>query len=651
MQNLAMLWRSVRWLAAIAMSLLLVGCSGGGGGGGSTSNNTNTTTIPPTAPAAGQPVFTGISLSQSSATLNNGDTLTLDVILHYSDGSTSVLNAGGSVMWHVTGGGVLSVTRTATGSGQIFTFSRGTATVTADYQGNLASATITVLPVYLGIGIEPDVVWMPPGFLAWFSAYALYNDNINQDISTSTTWAVGNTNLGAISNASGTEGLFAALRPGDTTITTTNGSDVGSATVHIMPIHLINVGSVVAIDNKGFSTSFGGDQISGAAFVDGHDGTNWLSSVQINANQNPSDFFFKPMLGTNSEGARVAVWYGLNNLYAAYASAGEFFGPATAIPTNISNFVNSFADTKAVTVTATGEALVIWTASGSDYISRYNPATGNWSQPQLLGQLSILQAAFNANGDAVLVWQTSDTSGIQYTVKAAIYINGTGAGTGPQTAQTIYTRSGSGVFDIAVDINENRDVVVAWAATPASGGVENVIYSAQYSTQNGWHTIDTLPMGTGYRADYVKAAMNASANTFVGWVDTSQNYIYVNRYTPLNGWEPAQPVSTTVGLGTAQIDSLAVASSGNAICLFYDGESFALLPFKYRRYIVGQGWTDMTVLQHIGRMGNANNSLIAAYNADGQGIMSWNEVATFFDGMFYTFETYPFLELAPSINP
>ena len=119
----------------------------------------------------------------------------------------------------------------------------------------------------------------------------------------------------------------------------------------------------------------------------------------------------------------------------------------------------------------------------------------------------------------------------------------------------------------------------------------------------------------------------------------------------MNGWETAQPVSTTGGLGTAQIDSLAVASNGNAICLFYDGESFALLPFKYRRYIVGQGWTDMTVLQHIGRLGESNNSLIAAYNANGQGMMSCSEVTTDFDGTVYTFPTYAFLELAPNINP
>jgi hypothetical protein len=641
-------WRSMRWLTAIALFLLLIGCNGGGGGGSSSNNSSTTTTAPP--PAV-QPSFTGISLSQTSATLNNGNTLTLDVILHYSDGSTSVLNAAGSVTWSASGGGVLSVTRTATGSGLISTFSRGTATVTANYQGYLASATITVVPVYLGIGIDPDPLWIPPEFISFFSAYALYNDGINQDISTTATWAVGNINLGAISNTTGTEGLFEALASGDTTVSATLGSDTANATVHVMPIHLINYAGALIIDEQGVSTSFGGDQGSGAAFVEGHNGTDWVPPLQINANQNPSDFFIKPMLGTNTAGARVAVWYGLNGLYAAYAGAGQSFGPVKTIPTNVSNFVNSFNDTKAVTVTGTGEALVIWTALGSDYISRYNPATGNWSQPQLLGNLSVIRAAFNTNGDAVMVWQITDITGIPYTVKSAIYINGAGPGTGLQTPQTIYTRSGSGVFDIAVDINANRDAVVAWAATPASGGVENVIYAAQYSTQNGWHAIGTLPMGTGYRADYVKAAMNASANTFVGWVDTSQSHIYVNRYTPLNGWETAQTISTTVGLGTPQIDSLAVASNGNAICIFLDGESFALLPIKYRRYVVGQGWTDMTVLQHIGRLGNSNNSLIASYNANGQGIMSWSEVTTDFDGTVYTFPTYAFLELAPNINP
>ncbi|HLQ25353.1 MAG TPA: hypothetical protein VK138_05665, partial [Acidiferrobacterales bacterium] len=508
-------------------------------------------------------------------------------------------------------------------------------------------------------------MWIPPEFSGAFTALALFSDGIKENVSTSATWGVTDNNLGTVSNASGGQGLFTALRSGQTTVMAAHGADVASATVNVMPIRLIGQGGlvfpppnsllgvpVVTIDGFGAATAGWSFQASGEVFAGGHDSTDWTPQVQINAGENPADVVIQQLVTANSAGARLMVWQGNAGLYASYAHAGQSFGAAKTIPTTtISDFVNTFWGIKAITVTNAGEALVLWNGGLSTYLSRYDAVADSWAQPLLLGDMSVLRAAFNANGEAVLAWQVQDPTSDRYMLLASVYINATGAGTGLQAAEPLYVRSGTGVFDLNLSINSGRDAAVVWAAAPVNpGDIENVAYAAQYSEQAGWHTKRVLPMGTALRAGNVRIGMNASGHTLVTWVDASQSYIYVNRYTPAGSWETAVAIST-LGLGTPEVLALALAADGNAICIFWDGESFPQLPFKYRRYVSDQGWTSMNTLQHAGRIGNPNSSLQAAYNENGQGIMAWKEETGIVIGSTSYSISYNFMELAPSINP
>jgi hypothetical protein len=139
---------------------------------------------------------------------------------------------------------------------------------------------------------------------------------------------------------------------------------------------------------------------------------------------------------------------------------------------------------------------------------------------------------------------------------------------------------------------------------------------------------------------------------FVAWVDTGQGYIYSNRYTPSGGWEPAETLSTVLGLGTPTVRALAIDSDGNAICIFADGESYNPQEFQYRRYRVGQGWGDMVHLLETGMVGDSNNSLKAVYNSKGIGVMTWTEWAEDPrpDGSI-DYPHFNFAEVAPPIAP
>jgi len=97
---------------------------------------------------------------------------------------------------------------------------------------------------------------------------------------------------------------------------------------------------------------------------------------------------------------------------------------------------------------------------------------------------------------------------------------------------------------------------------------------------------------------------------------------------------------------------LAVADNGNAICIFVDAESFAPKEFKYRRFVVGQGWGAMSVLPDPGLVGEPNGLLLTAYNGNGQGVMAWQEGDAIPDGAGGLINLgYNFVELAPGINP
>src|SRR6266849_5542466 len=169
-----------RFIVLLLLCTVITGCSGEGSPGGYGSGS-----VGQPSPPSGMATITGIVLSQNTATLNHGGTLTLTASLHYSDGSTVPITSAGDIMWQSADRRVLTVTRTNTAAGRVTTVSRGQTTATADYQGYRASATITVIPAYQGVMIEPNSIWTPPEFSGAFTALARFSDGINENVSAS----------------------------------------------------------------------------------------------------------------------------------------------------------------------------------------------------------------------------------------------------------------------------------------------------------------------------------------------------------------------------------------------------------------------------------------------------------------------------------
>ncbi len=597
----------------------------------------------------------GVAISPSNPTINFADSVSFTAKAINSDRSTQAISNSSDITWSSSDPAIVQINPAGDGSAAVTTKARGKAIIIAQYKGKLATTFITVVPVLTGVVIQPNPLDVPPEFALNATAVAQFNDGGTQDVTEQAVWRSGDPTLAAVSDSTGSKGLLTAIKSGTAAITAQYAGITGSTNANIVPTRLIGVEGlvfpppnglllqpVVSMDALGHAHAAWIYQDSGEVFYAGHDGINWTDRIQVNSNQSPKDLAFNHHVVTNAAGARLIVWSGLSALYAVYAAPGQAFGAVETIwlnPANPSEVGNADA-----VVTSNGDAFVTWGGQNTTFIGRYDSVSGAWEPPVDLGLSPNvgLRARFNANGDAIFAWQTEDIPTHEYTLHAAVYLND---GSGLQAIKDLVVTQQT-IFYVDAAINGNRDAVVAWAGPGTSPGV------AQHSVAQGWYTDQALPTGDAREVADLRVAMNQANHIFVAWADQLGQRPYATRFTPAGGWETPQVLSTAFGLGSSEINAVAVADSGNAICLFVDAESFAAKEFKYRRYIVGQGWSPISALNDPGLVGEPNQFLRAAYNRSGQGVIAWQEGNDVSDGNHGSISVgFNFMELAPIIDP
>ncbi|MFL6571032.1 MAG: Ig-like domain-containing protein [Burkholderiales bacterium] len=519
---------------------------------------------------------------------------------------------------------------------------------------------VTGVPVLKAVVVRPSQLDIPPEFAGQVTAVAQFDDDSTQDVTEQASWRSGDQALATVSDRSGSKGQVTGVAGGNVTITAQYAGFAGTVAVKVASTRLIGSEGLVfpapnglmtlpsvAIDGLGHAHAAWGYQASGEVYYGGRDGTDWTDRVQGNKNQTPADFAFGLRMLTNASGARLILWNGFSGLYAVYAAPGQSLGAVQTVLPDLGSL--SFTGTFGARLTAAGDAVLIWGGLNTTFVSRYSAATGLWAPRVDLGLASTsvngAKPAFNANGDAIVAWTTVNSTTGDLTLRAGILLND-GSGTGLRDVRDLVTAQQLAIPYVEAAINENRDAVLLWAGFGATPSV------AQYSSAVGWHTNRALPLGEALGVFEPRVAMNPSNNIFVAWADHLGQRPYASTFTPLDGWQTAQALSTAFGLGSSTVNALAIADNGNAICIFVDAESFAPKQFKYRRFVVGQGWGAMSVLPDPGLVGEPNQTLFAAYNGSGQGVMAWQEAGAIpaSDGGSINVG-FNFMELAPGINP
>jgi hypothetical protein len=618
---------------------VLAACSGGGNGGGSGNN------------AQSSPTLSSVAISPSNPSVNFGDSATLSATARFSDGSTQVITNSSDIAWSSSDPSIAQVSPANAGSASVTTIARGKATVVAQYKGKPGTTFVTVVPVLSGVAIEPNPLDVPPEFSENLSAIAQFNDGKGEDVTEQAVWRSSDIALATVSDSPGSKGLITGVKSGTATITAQYAGFTGSIGANVVPTRLVGVaglvfpppngllvGPAVARDGLGHAHAVWGYQGSGEVFYGGHDGTDWTDRIQINTSQPSKDFVFGPRIVVNAAGARMILWQGLSAAYSVYAAPGQPFGPVQIMLPNLANL--SFGSVGDAVLTPSGDAYVAWGGQNTTQISRYNAVSGSWDPPVSLAPLpTVDRIRFNSNGDAVLAWQTDVLTGNPTALHAAIYLND---GTGVQATRDLAVAATT-FFEIATTINANRDAVVVWGGS--SPGI------AQHSLAQGWQPNQALPTGDARSVDDLRVAMNPSNQIFVAWADQLSLRPYATHFDPNGGWQPAEALTATQGLGSGHINAIAVADSGNAICFFTNSPTLLEKEFKYRRFTAGNGWGPLAILNDPGLVGEPNEVLNAAYNANGQGVIGWNEASAVSDGSGgLIFTSFNFMELAPNVE-
>ena len=162
------------------------------------------------------PTITSFDITPAASTIDRGDTLQLQAAVTFSDGN--VVTVTDDATWSSSDTSIVTVDDSTTkGLVQADATNTGAPTVTALYEGLAAQSVITVRsPVIESVTVTPADEVINVSENQQYQATANLSDGTTNDVTSSATWAVDNTDLAAISN----QGLV-----------TTNSEDFGSISV------------------------------------------------------------------------------------------------------------------------------------------------------------------------------------------------------------------------------------------------------------------------------------------------------------------------------------------------------------------------------------------------------------------------------------
>jgi hypothetical protein len=169
-----------------------------------------------------------INLTPQTPSIPNGTTQQFTATGTYTDNSTQNLTDVAS--WSTSSAGVATVSNAAGTRGLATGNSQGTATITAAYQGVSSFTVLTVTTETLvSITVTPPSATIAAGLTRQFTATGTYSDGSTAVINSQVLWVVVSAGVASISNSAGSEGRATGLTTGETDITATLGTIVGTA--------------------------------------------------------------------------------------------------------------------------------------------------------------------------------------------------------------------------------------------------------------------------------------------------------------------------------------------------------------------------------------------------------------------------------------
>ncbi len=299
-------------------------------------------------------------------------------------------------------------------------------------------------------------------------------------------------------------------------------------------------------------------------------GSGWGTAELIETDNAGSAYF--PQIVFDAAGNALAVWHQSDgtrfNIWANRYTAGSGWGTAELIETD--NAGNAYYPQ--IACDADGNALAVWQQSdGTRYniwANRYTADAG-WGMATLIetdntGEAWSPQIAFDATGNALVVWYQSD--GTRYNIWANRYTAGSGWG----TAELIETDNTGDALSPQIAFDAAGNALAVWQQ---SDSTRINIWANRYKAGAGWGTAELIETDNTGNASYPQLAFDATGNALTVWeqLDGTRYNIWANRYTAGTGWGTAELIETN-NAGGAFKPQIACDADGNALAVWWQSD-------------------------------------------------------------------------------
>lgn len=184
--------------------------------------------------------LTRIEITPATLNLPKGNTQSFTATGFYTDNSRQDLTK--SATWAVADAAIADVSNSASTRGLVAAKASGSTLVTASFEGQSGSATLTVTDAVLSsIQVTPASARLASGFTRQYTATGVFSDNSTRDLTTSVTWSSTATAFATVSNAADSQGLVNGVSAGTTNIVATSGSISGSTPLTVTAATLSSI--------------------------------------------------------------------------------------------------------------------------------------------------------------------------------------------------------------------------------------------------------------------------------------------------------------------------------------------------------------------------------------------------------------------------
>ncbi len=257
-----------------------------------------------------------------------------------------------------------------------------------------------------------------------------------------------------------------------------------------------------------------------------------------------------PDIAFDQNGNALAVWQqGPNQHWSVwsnrYTAATDSWGTAVLLEND--DTCNTGAPK--IAVDANGNAIAIWRQSSDMMCNRsdlwanmYTASTGTWGTPEKIetddaGSVFNYRIAFDANGNAIAIWEQDDGPDTDPNIITNIWSNRYTAGTGWGTAELVETDDAGNAWSPEIAIDANGNVLAVWQQTqgqPRQGSEFFDVIANRYTLGTGWGTPQIIGAQTGTidtedLAPQIAVDPQGNAIAIWGQADTMTTNLWANR--------------------------------------------------------------------------------------------------------------------------